>query len=205
MNILKSLMIGVCLSAFAQMSYAIPMLTWNGDMTKVTGATGLESGGMTFSMELVEGSCVSLFGGCNVNSDFVVAGTGGVTHGSLLDEFFDFFIAGVDASSLDSAPDLALGCTAFNNCFIWSPDSLDPGGIDVNVATIYNWVDSIGTDSFPADQDIGVTWDTTILIGAVYAQFTRTDATDVPTPGSLALLALGIVGLRLGRKGKAAK
>jgi len=187
---------------------AMPILTTDGS-GNVTGATGLESGGMTFSMEFVNGSCVSLFDGCDDNSDFIISGTTSTTHGDVLPSFFNAFIGGVltdDDGSLDARPYSAIGFTPdLNGYTTWAPTATneDPGL--VNVAAMFNVVFSFDSfDGVSVVNGLNANFDFSGSGDRNFARFSLEEPVQVPDPGSLVLLALGLAGLGLRQMRKTA-
>lgn len=92
------------------------------------GASGVNVGGTLYDVEFLDGSCASLFDGCNSNADFdfvgLVAGT--LASQALLDQVL------VDGplGDFDSSPELVAGCGApidMRYCEIFIPIELVVG------------------------------------------------------------------------------
>lgn len=185
---------------------ATPMLTTDGS-GNVTGATGLEADGATYSMEFVDGSCIELFDGCDSNADFIVPGTGDVTHGALLDTFYDAFIAPIrssfDPDSLDAAPWLAIGCDDQLVCNTFAPIKVE-SVVLVTTGRFLNFHSAQDSrDEAPEAVDSNIAGSSSLFPSANYARFSLETVT-VPLPGTLPLVALGLLVLGLRRKGKTA-
>lgn len=186
---------------------ATPMLTTDGS-GNVTGATGLEAGGATYSMEFVDGSCIDLFDGCDSNADFIVPGTGDVTHGSLLSTFFDAFIASeltADDGSLDAQPDIAIGCerVSLDFCTTVAPTASHSSTEYVALQFTNRPYDVDFLDEPPITRIQLNSVDLTNKTFFNHARFAL-QPTAAPLPGTLPLVALGLLVLGLRRKGNTA-
>ena len=180
----------------AAASAAVLLVDGNGQLT---GARNVDVGGKSFDVQFVNGTCIGLFGGCDEDSD---TDFGNETDAlaaaqALLDQVF----LDTPEGMFDSKPELTFGCSDVFFCEARIP--FKPGSF-VSFAKATNF----SPDSFPDSTDVGfsrIDFDTAERDAAVYARFTESVAGDVPAPGALSLLGLGLAGLAVaGRRREAA-
>ncbi len=85
------------------------------------GALGVEVEGAFYDVEFVDGSCITLFGGCNEDSDFVfdqAPATALAASQALLDQVFINVPSGFD---YDGDPSLINGCSDPGACLVLTP------------------------------------------------------------------------------------
>lgn len=189
--------------------HAMPMLTFNNE-GKISGATGLEYEGLFYRATLSDGTCASIFSGCDSNSDFMI---GTVQQTSLAELFFNTFIGKANSplyidNLLDSTPSLAVGCSENLRCFMHTPRLIPRNANSQNLLTSdvrnYNNGSSLndhfvldGTSMrLPVDFSVvnGRTW---LSFSADTAPSTSLRSGSIPSPGTLALLAMGLISLGL--------
>ena len=157
----------------------------------LVGATGVVVAGATYNVEFVAGTCIELFSGCDEVGDFTFqdAASAEAAANALLSSVF--------TGIYDTDPSRTFNCTA-NGCFVLTPFNFIefPGPIlNVLLFTAFN----TATDDNTALQSLAPSDDLVQFPDIVYARWTS-----VPEPGSLALLGLGLAGLSLSRRRKAA-
>ena len=109
------------------------------------GASGVDVQGTNYSVSLVEGTCVSVFSGCDSSSDFTFTSNAAATAAAqaLLDEVFINDPAGV----FDDDPTLTAGCTATTDaCFGYTPYAVAGGTVSICAAVNHPPDDGHGGD-----------------------------------------------------------
>lgn len=168
-------------------SAAVLLVDGNGELT---GANGVDVGGTLYDVRFVDGTCSSVFSGCDSDSDFTFATTADafVASRALLDQVLLDGIAG----NFDTIPSLTVGC--------------EPGAGDVGEGEICH----IGTPAFAVGIMIAArnaTQDDTFRISDigevgpadVYAVWSPA-AQSVPEPSAFACLGVGLLALALARR-----
>lgn len=148
------------------------------------GASGVEVGGVFYDVTFLDGSCDSLFNGCD-SSEFAFskADDAEIAAWALLSQVFVDSAAG----NFNSLLDPIVGCTFDINCLTRIPYSSGGGFVDEFVA-----VNATDVPDFVFDETIAANNTTAVFINANVAGFSRVS---VPEPGSFGLLLLGMVGL----------
>jgi hypothetical protein len=179
--------------AWAAPAAASPVLLIDGDGT-LTGATGVDVGGTLYDVTFVDGSCATVFTGCDGASDFTF--TDGTTALAATNALADqVFLDGI-SGAFDTQPSLTFGCTSLNRCIPITPYELS-GTLFVNSAYFFN---SSGDPSTPSDftalgiEAVGEDY------GAdgrrVYAKWSLSETEPVPEPATLTLFGVGLATTR---------
>jgi hypothetical protein len=149
---------------------------------KLTGATGVTVYGTSYDVEFVEGTCLSLFGGCDNASDFNFGPEAEFAAQALFDQVF---IDG-PAGQFDTNPGQVFGCSG--ECSILIP-WLTVDGV-FTAAYAYNATLDAADLTGLVSQNLIDRYDTTSDRFAVFARFTPSAAA-VPEPSTWAMMLLG--------------
>lgn len=161
---------------------------------ELTGALDVNVSGTLYDVEFVEGTCIVLFSGCDEPSDFTFTtmASGRDASFALLNQVF----RDVPAGNFDSDPSLTFGCEpnpTADFCLAITPWGLTTVAGFANTDFAAN---ALGPGGFAALATMFVTEDTTAFPQWVYARWTPATVEPVPEPGTVSLLALGVLGLR---------
>jgi len=172
-------------------STAHSAVIWNWDGTNLLGAQNVNVGGTLYNVDFIDGSCISLFSGCDElgDFDFNTKADALVASQALLDQVF---IDGNGAPALfDTDASLTNGCGEFV-CIAYTPtlEILGVTGIASARNDNFEGGDAVGSGLLgPSDSTaVGV------FPGRnVYADWTQVSA--VPVPAAIWLFGTALVGL----------
>ena len=170
---------------------------------QLMGASGVDVGGSLYDVEFLDGTCASVFSGCDEASDFTLSdwNEAGLAAQALLDQV----LLDGPSGNFDSSPWLTAGCSA-SHCEISTRNqhagSWAGGGFSHLVFnTVY--IENDNNNQFMADfwwSDTGppyVPHDTSTMTTYAYA---RWSASPVPEPSTALLLGIGLAGLGMRRR-----
>jgi len=176
----------ILISVLSTSPYAAASLIWNTapDGT-LLGASGVEVSGSLFDVEFVDGTCGTVFDGCDDANDFTFNTEAQAAEAS--QALLDAVLLDVAQGSFDSMPGLTNGCGNSEVCFSSTPYLRTSSAVQVSVAVNWSAVssnpDSVDTALLPLAFDTGTD------ANDVWARWTR--QTSVPEPTTLALLGVG--------------
>jgi hypothetical protein len=165
---------------------------------QLRGASNVDVGGVLYDVAFVEGTCISVFDGCDSADDFALGDLATVTAASqaLLDQVFLDRVEG----AFDSDPTTTYGCTNAGLGSVQTPYSLiDADNIGVGIALNA----SAEVNDGIADGSTQKTADSSVGAGQFYVFAAWTPAAvpaPVPGPGLLVGLALLVTGASVGRR-----
>ena len=153
---------------------------------QLVGASGVDVGGTLYDVQFLEGTCISLYSGCDSVSDFPFQTTAAanLASQSLLDQVF------IDGppGNFDSSPQLTQGCSSSSLCIVVTPDAHQiPSSLFLS--SLHN-SDVEANDLVFGSSFASKTFDSTTAGGHVYAVWTA-----VPEPGTAFLFGAGLVSI----------
>jgi hypothetical protein len=155
------------------------------------GASDVDVGGTLYDVMFVDGSCITLFSGCDDSTDFffhTFAGAGAASQ-ALLDQVFLDTVQG----SFDTMPQSIAGCSSSVVCSAWTPYSV--AGTLLSSRTAQNYAaqpDGVGSINSLRTQ---------VLAPEDEARMTFAVWT-VPEPSTGVLLGLGFAGMSSRLRGR---
>lgn len=183
--------------------FAMPVLDVDAN-GQLLGASNVEVSGALYDVTFVDGTCTSVFNGCDDQADFVFTSSASAFAASqaLLDDVFIDSALGM----FDSEPSLTLLCRDADLCQIATPFmiSVNQGtpsvqlGVAINVSPSYPF--TAGDE--PRFGSGVPAFDTTTSAFWTYSRWSPAANASVPEPESALLLLMGIVGLTVARHRK---
>jgi hypothetical protein len=187
MNLMKRVFVGAVLVAvgWANAAAAAPVL--QGTATTLTGINDLTINGVLYNATFVDGSCISIYGGCtNATLPFSTFSDASNAANAIL--------AAIAGTYFDTNVG-TVGCENLAQCYMWIPyDRFGLGNVSAAVAfNPFLGANSVVTGSTSEFADFSP------LNIFTYVSFARTSSTEVPEPLTLLMFGTGLVGVATAR------
>lgn len=174
-------MLGLSVSAANAATYVLA----GAFASELQGANGVTVNGFNYNVEFLDGSCVSLFGGCDEASDFAFNSADDADDASqaLLDQVFNA------ADIYDTTPSLTRGISA-NYGIVWTPYHL-PNSSPFKVDAMVNYSNNTADTNICSVGACGLSTESDLSSGAdTYARWTQVSA--VPVPAAIWMFGTGV-------------
>jgi hypothetical protein len=168
-------------------AHAAPTLQTDG-AGRLTGALGVDVGGVLYDVSFAVGTCQAVFSGCDEQADFAFSTK------EAADAAGAALLSSVFVGMFDDDPTLTAGCSTLDPfgqfCLIHTPYSVSAGVVLASVATNFAAgspnADQLGTSGFITTFDFSRVDNTLLAVWQPSA---------VPEPGTLALTVAAVLGL----------
>ncbi|MCP4326395.1 MAG: PEP-CTERM sorting domain-containing protein [Alteromonadales bacterium] len=184
---LYALITGIILYGTSLLNFAHAGLVMSAG--QLIGATDITVSGSSYDVEFIDGTCVKIFDGCDSQDDFTFTSQTAATLAAqaLIDQVFG---DGALTPSVDAAPEVTRGCEHYYHCGMVTPYELPltNQGLGMTAYNVINArVDYVHYSYF------GIHYNLSNHVVYTFARWTA--VMDVPEPFTLAIFALGIMGL----------
>ena len=159
------------------------------DNNIITGASGVNFNGILYNITLDDGTCESLFNGCDQAADFPFATITETEARAALTVFLDLIVT----TTIAQSPPIFRGCDPTTVCSLITPVSFD------NLNRPYFFTITFTNQPYVFDSPLFLhpsLIDTTSILSATYARWTPQQNNNIPEPNALMLLGIGLLSQR---------